>query len=519
MKRWFSVLIPVVVLMSLIGWRLSQKHAENAAMDEQRASKGKAAPTVAVAEVTVRDIVHTFESTGNVEAPLNVKIAPKVAGRIDFLNLQEGDRVKKGQLLVRIDPSQVEADVQQQRAALAEAQYRLAQAQMTENPAAVSVNTQVRQQKAGVDSAAADFNQIKKNYESQLAAAAANVSDVEAKVENAKAGIQSAEANLENATTKLNRITGLYKQGFVAAQEVDDAKANVKVQQSTVDIAKGQLNSAMAQKRAIEQQEQIVKTKGQADIEASRAKMVQAKASLEYARANTVQKSAYKQSIAALRSAVAVAEAGVRSAEAKRADTILTSPLDGFVTGRYADPGAMAMAGQAIISVQFMKQVWVSVGVPEEISSKLHIGQNASVKLDAFSGRIFTGSIVQINPSADSLSRQFTVRVIMSNDQNLFKPGMYAKVSIETDRAPKAIVVPREAVQTDKSGPFVIVAAGEGKDIKAERRNVVLGPEDAAFIAIEQGVTLGEKVVTMSAFPIRVDQKLKLGGRKPGGKR
>lgn len=513
MKRWICILVPVLILGSLIGWRLNQKHSADAAMAGQRSARSGAAPVVAVSEVAVHDIVQTFDATGNIEAPLNVKIAPKVSGRIDVLDLREGDRVRKGQVLVRIDPSDVEAGVQQQRAALAEAQYRLAQAQMTENPTNVSINTQIRQQKASVSSATADYNQVRQNYEAQMAAAAASVSDAQSKVENAKAGVQSAEANLENTTAKLNRITSLYKQGFVAAQEVDDAKASVKVQQSALDITRGLVNSALAQKNAIEQQERIVKTKGKADIEAARAKVEQAKASLEYANANTAQKSAYKQSIAALRSAVAVAKASLKSAESKRADTILVSPLDGFVTGRYADPGAMAMAGQPIISVQFMRQVWVTLAVPEEVCAKVHIGQPATVKVDALPGRSFTGSVVQINPSADAANRQFVVRVIMSNAENLFKPGMYARVSIETDRVAKAGAVPREAVQTDKDGKYVIVATSGGE---AKRCSVVTGPEDSNFIAIEQGVNLGEKVVTMSAFPIRDDQKLRIGGKKGG---
>jgi len=146
------------------------------------------------------------------------------------------------------------------------------------------------------------------------------------------------------------------------------------VQEAALEVAQGQLKSASAMKDASQEQLNMVKSKGKADTAASYAKELQAEASLDYANANTSQKSAYKQSIAALKAEVSAAGAGLRSAQSRRRDTVLISPLDGFVTGRDADPGAIASPTQPILSVQFMKQVWVSVAVPEEVCSKLHMG-------------------------------------------------------------------------------------------------------------------------------------------------
>ncbi len=58
----------------------------------------------------------------------------------------------------------------------------------------------------------------------------------------------------------------------------------------------------------------------------------------------------------------------------------------------------------------------------------VHIGQPATVTFDALPGRSFAGSVIQFNPSADLQSRQFMARVMLSNTDNLFKPGMYAHV-------------------------------------------------------------------------------------------
>ncbi len=515
MKRWLSLLIPVVVLGSLVAWRIAGKRAEMAAQGEQRAMRMKMAPLVSLAPVVVKDVVQTLQATGTIEAPQNVKISPKVTGLIEYLPFHEGDRVKKGEVLVRIDPSEAEAQVQLQQAAVAEAEYRLAQAQLNQNPTDVSVSAQIRQQEAAVASATADYNQVSRNYEAQVAAAKANVSDAQARIDNANAARNSADANLLNATTRLNRLKELLKKGFVPAQDVDDANAAVAVQKAAVEIAKGQVNSAIAQKNAAVQQEAIVERKGKADIEAAKARLTQAKAALEYAEANSAQKPAYRQSIAALKASVEAAKASLRSAQVRRRDTVLISPLDGFVTSRYVDQGTMASPGQPILAVQFMKQIWVTVSVPEEVSSKLHINQPAEVTVDALPKRVFRGSIIQLNPSADPQSRQFTVRVILSNPGDLLKPGMYARVSLETDRVKQAVVVPREAVHRDQEGPFVMAVDKGGV---AHRRSVITGAEDNDSIAIVGRVRPGDKVITMSAFPVRDGMPVKAGCGRPGGK-
>lgn len=368
MKRLVIILIPVLLLGGLIAWRFSTKHAAEAAMTQQRAARANSVPQVSVAPAVIRSIKTTFEATGTLESPLNVKISPKISGRIDYLTAHEGDRVRKGQVLVRMDASQVQADVQAQQAQLAQAQYRLAQALTTEGPTNVGIKTSIQQQAAAVASAQADYDQARQNTKSQVSAAQSSVQDVEgrventeASIENAKAAISSAQATLNNSRTRLNRILDLYKQGFIAAQDVDDAKSAVAVQEAALSGAQGQLrsaqaarSSALAQKQVAEQQVSIVQTKGDADTEAAHQKVLQAKAGLELAKANTAQTPAYRQGISALQSAVAAQKAALASARSRLADAVLTCPLDGFVTARHMDPGAMATPGQAILEVQFL---------------------------------------------------------------------------------------------------------------------------------------------------------------------
>ena len=210
MKRILAILLPVIILGCLIAWRISIKNAEMSEMTGQRMAKGKGPASATLAPVQVRDLVSLYEATGSLEAPMNVKIAPKITGRIEMLTVREGDSVSKGQILARIDSSDVEATVREEMANLAEAQYRFAQARMNQNPTDVSINTQIRQQIAGHNSAEADYKQVKATNEAQLVSAEVDIKDAQAKIDNAVAEVKSAQANLENSKTKYNSTYNLY---------------------------------------------------------------------------------------------------------------------------------------------------------------------------------------------------------------------------------------------------------------------------------------------------------------------
>lgn len=398
----------------------------------------------------------------------------------------------------------------------------MAQAELTTNPTNVSITTQIQQQKAGLRSAQADYNQTRANYNAQVAAAQSVVTDAQGRVDsaqaaiaNAQSAIRSAQANLDNAKARYNRTYDLYKQGFMAAQDVDDTRTTVSVQESAVNTAQGQLDaakaqmqSAQAQKKAAQHQADIVATKGKADIEAAQAKVAQAQAALEYAHANMAQKPAYQANLAALRAAVAAAQAALKDAQANLADTVLSSPVNGFVTARYLDPGAVVMPGTPILAVQTTRAIWVTASVPEDVSHKIAIGQTATATFDALPGRKFPGKIVLINPAIDPQSRQFTVRLMLENTQNLINPGMFAHVIFTTDRFSNATVVPREAIRQGKQGPTVLVVDEGGV---AHVRPVTLGAEDAEGYAITRGLQPGDKVITLSMTPVKDGQKVRIG--------
>jgi len=526
MKRWIGVLIPIVILALLITWRL---HINKLATEQVTgAHNSGGAVTVGVAIARTRDIVKSFESTANIESPQTVKITPKLSDQIDFLKVHEGDQVAAGQVLVRLDQSELIAQVRQKQAALAEARARFLQAKVTQNQVNIGVGTNIQQQEAALSNAVADDYQVRQNYAAQIAAADAAVTDAQGRVDNAKASVATAEAttrsaraNLENATTKLSRLESLYRQNFIAAQDVDDQRTTVSVQKGSLDVAMAQLNaanaataSAVAQRDAAQRQADIARTSGKANIDAAAARLAQAKASLVNARANEAQKPAYAANLQALAATVQSSQADLANSQAQLDETVLTAPMASYVTARYMDPGGMASPGNPILELEAINQVWANIPVPEEQIAFIRSGMPATIKVDTLAGKKFIGRVIQINPSADPASRQFTIRVQLDNPQGLLKTGMFARATFITQKLKDITTVPPEGIQIDDDGSQFVWLLTDKSTV--EKHPVTTGLSDDQGTQIASGGFPGMKIVTMYTGKLKNGGQIRIGGAKRG---
>jgi HlyD family secretion protein len=538
MRRWLLVLIPALALFSLIGWRISQKRTETADQAKQRQARAGASALVQAATATRRDIVQTYDAVGSVEAPYVVNLTPQITGRLLSLAVREGDPVTAGQVLAQIDPAEVDANVRNKEASLAEAQQRLAQAQVTQSAQNVGVGTDIRKQQAGLTSAQATLAQATADENAQISAAQAAVTQAQGQIDaakasvgNADAAIKSAQANLANARTNLERQKSLFEQGATAKENYDNAQTQAEVAQATLEQAQQQrqnalaaLQSATAAKQSAQNNVEIIRNKARTDIAAARAGVGQAAESVKASQANTANIPAYQRNLDALRAAVAAAEADVRATEAQLGYTVIRSPLTGVVTQRNLDPGGLATPSQPLLRLQAIRQVWVTAGVPEEVSRRVYVGQEATCDFDALPGQRFHGRIIQLNPAADLQSRQFQIRVRLDNPGFRIKPGMFGRVALETERVRNAVTVPREAVKfgTDdrvagadtRQTATVTVIGGDGK---AAVRQVQTGASDDKYIAVTSGLQGGEQVVTISSRAVKDGQKVRVAEANEGG--
>jgi len=551
-------IVPLVALLALIGWRVVQKKdaaggggptaggpggggsGGSGGGGRGAGGGGRGGPSAVEAAVAgPREMVRSVEAVGTAASPQTVRLSPPSAGRIVYLQAREGDRVKAGEVLVRIDPSQLQGQILQYRSAVAEAQSRLAQAQATLGSSDVGIASAIRSQRAAVTSAQASLNQARKTQKAQIAAAQAVVTQQAASARASEASYGSAVAQEEAARgtlaanqVKLKRLTELFQGGYIAAQDVDDAKAlvatslgQVRVAQQAEAQAKAQVAQANAQKAAAQAQVVVAQRETQGAILTAEAQVRTAQAALATANANVAQGPANRRNIEALQAAVSAAQGQLDASQAQFANLDLRSPVDGTVTERAADPGSLAQPGTPVMTVQVLKRIFVESSFPVELASQIKPGAEADVTFDALPNRQFVGRISDLNRAADPTSRQFTVRILLDNEDIAIRPGMFGHVGIITERRTPAVVVPLDALNEARDATTVSVLDRSGT---VENRPVKVGQRDQQGAEILDGLKVGDRVVTVHLRPLRDGQKVqvtdpnaqpKAGGRGQRGGR
>ena len=175
-------------------------------------------------------------------------------------------------------------------------------------------------------------------------------------------------------------------------------------------------------------------------------------------------------------------------------NTILRSPINGVVTARNYDKGDMFSMGQPIYTVEQIVPVKLLVGISESDYSKVKKGNEVNITVDAFPGKVFVGKINRIYPTINESTHTFDVEVIVPNKDNVLRPGMYARVTVQFG-VNNSVVVPDTAIvkQTGSGERFVYVLNADGT---VTYQNVKLGRRIDSKYEILSGVEDGAKVVT-----------------------
>lgn len=175
-------------------------------------------------------------------------------------------------------------------------------------------------------------------------------------------------------------------------------------------------------------------------------------------------------------------------------DTSLASPLDGFVSRRYQEPGELATKGKPILEIVAIEEVEVDSLVAETEIKDVRVGQPARITVDAYPGRVWEEKITTINPTAREVSRLFTVKVKVPNPESLLKPGMYARVEIIRNVHRNVMLLPQEAVIEDTAGRAGVFLLRGDNTVKFQP--VTTGISRKGLLEIKSGLDDSCRVVT-----------------------
>ncbi len=367
--------------------------------------RGDKPTTVTVEKVSRRTITETVSAIGKIQPETEVKISSEASGEVIFVGAKEGDSIRKGQLLVRIQPDLIETQVDQFRASL----------------------------------------------------------------ESAKLGIEIAKAELERSEAEMKRVLSLYQKQFSSKQELEIAKASY-------ERAQGQYQTALTEK--------------------SRT------------------------------------EAALKQVSVSLSRTSIYAPISGVLTKLDIElgekvVGTAQMQGTELMRISDLNVMNAIVDVDENDVVKVHVGDTARVKIDAYPNREFLGYVAEVSHSPKQVGVgtqdeviNFEVKIRLIDKEITLRPGMSCSVEIETETHANVISVPLQAVtirtelkkaddadgdmttsnvrenkRRDLRPPQVVFVVDNGK---ARMVRIESGLSDRDYIEVTSGVSEGQTVVSGS---------------------
>ena len=185
----------------------------------------------------------------------------------------------------------------------------------------------------------------------------------------------------------------------------------------------------------------------------------------------------------------------------------IKAPFSGRVGIRQIQEGQFLQAGAPIVSLQSLDPVYVNFSLPQQRLSDLSVGMKVQATTDALAGRVFEGRLTAIDAEVDPLTRNIRLQATMANQDGGLRPGMFAAVSAIAPVEKKHTVIPGTAVIFAAYGNSVFVVKEEvDKDGKphlvCDQKFVRLGSRKGDFVAVEEGLQEGEKVVSAGGFKL-----------------
>jgi cobalt-zinc-cadmium efflux system membrane fusion protein len=177
---------------------------------------------------------------------------------------------------------------------------------------------------------------------------------------------------------------------------------------------------------------------------------------------------------------------------------LVRSPIAGTVVERKAVLGTEVTpeSAEAIVVVSDLHRVKLSLRVPERQLGLVRPGQSLRVRVDAYP-QDFPGEVVAVGAVVDDATRTVVARCLVPNEQQLLKPAMFARATVEAAADRKLVAVPVDAVLSDGVHSQVVVRASDGS---LALRPVEVGAEVAGHVQVYSGLAVGDEIVTRGAL-------------------
>ena len=355
--------------------------------------------------------------SGNIELT-EVNIAFKTAGRLIERTVDEGDGVKKGQIIARLDRDQLMAQREREVAGLASAQSQLAQSETSLAWEKATLAADIEQRRADLTSNEARLAEMNNGARPQEKL-------------DARAAVDSAQSELDRSKKDWDRAQTLYKDDDISTAQFDQYR--------------NRWESAQAALKSMTEREALVLAGPRAEvINAQQGQVERARAAVKMAEANSLEMKRREQDLGTRRAEIARSTASVALIDSQLADTIVASPVDGVVLVKAADVGEVLAPGTTVVTVGDIDHPWLRGYVNETDLGKVKLGATAKVTTDSYPGKVYQGRVTFISSEAEFTPKQiqteqervklvYRIKIEMDNPRRELKSNMPADAEIVLD--------------------------------------------------------------------------------------
>jgi HlyD family secretion protein len=349
--------------------------------------------------------------SGNIELT-EVTIAFKTAGRLIERTVDEGDAVKKGQVIARLDRDQLLAERERETAGLASSESQLAQARTAVEFERTALAADIETRQADLTSMEARFAELRNGARPQEKL-------------DAKAAVDAAASEVERARRDWDRAQTLYKNDDISTAQYDQFRNRVE--------------NAQAVLKQMQEREALVLAGPRVEqVNAQQGQVARARGAVKTSEANALELKRREQEIATRRAEIARSKASLALIETQLADTVVTSPVDGVVLVKSGEPGEVLAPGTAVVTVGDIDHPWLRGYVNETDLGKVKIGSKARVTTDSYPGKVYSGRVTFIASEAEFTPKQIQtqqerVKLVYRVKIEVENPGRELKSNMPAD--------------------------------------------------------------------------------------
>lgn len=212
------------------------------------------------------------------------------------------------------------------------------------------------------------------------------------------------------------------------------------------------------------------------------------------------------------RARVDAAQAALERAQVELERTEIRAPFRGSLGARRVSPGDRVDSATELVQIDALDRLKLEFSLPESAVGVAREGLLVGIEVAPYPGERFQGEVYFVSPTLDPQSRRLGLKAWVPNSEGRLRPGLFAEVDLEVERADAVIAVPESAIVFDAGGSFVWRVAGQGA---AERVPVELGPRQQGRVVVRRGLQAGDTIVISGTHKLFPGSLVRAAGEAP----